>query len=522
MGVFDLESIGRSNMPQALGTVLNDLRSRRQQETMNRRTDLMETQEARLQESTGLQNQLTQQQINLGRIGLKKQQDEQARLSERVDVQVLMDKLGPNKKLTKFMHDVAMNAGYIDIKTGTMSQGDLERVRNVDLIKPHNAIKVSGLAIEDARDHYNLLKSFEDPNNPDAKDGMKKLGIKNEAELKTHMDNAIGRLRSAQGRDDGLQKYFAQQADTKRAEAAKTRANRENRPAGGSLTYYGEMEDGTPIEFKAMDGEAPPEQPGMVGGWSRVKRGGLTQGYVSDEQVRATARGIEDGLDARSQLPKRGNVRARATARIYETYPKFNFGMSEANWNTATDQTLIRSAKLVTALLPRFDELYGKAVAIKNATGLPVLDQPISQIRKALGSAAVTGYDSLRNAVIQEAGVALTGSSVVSDHRINLELENLQAGMTLGQQLESISNLKHALQARREVATLKAYPLEVVRGLKTVKAWKKGLDDEARQLRGKKYETGGAQPKEVTTQAQFDALESGDTYLENGKPYRKP
>ena len=131
--------------------------------------------------------------------------------------------------------------------------------------------------------------------------------------------------------------------------------------------------------------------------------------------------------------------------------------------------------------------------------------------KESIKSVEVVDFESLRNSLIQEAGVALTGSSVVSDHRLHLEMENLGSGLTIGQATESIINLMNALEARGDAATLDAYPKEVVQGLKTEKEWKKEAFEQSRKLRKKKYGSGeGVTAGGATTQ---DALSQADEWI---------
>jgi hypothetical protein len=157
--------------------------------------------------------------------------------------------------------------------------------------------------------------------------------------------------------------------------------------------------------------------------------------------------------------------------------------MNDANDKYRNDANILRSSGLVAAALPRVNDLYRKAMDLTNKTNLPILDKRINDVRKAVGSEAVTEFESLRNAVLFEVNTALSGSSVPSDYRIKIELENLESGMTFGQQIKSINNLISALQARADAATMMAYPLDVVRGQRSLDQWRKDQEAEAEKMR---------------------------------------
>ena len=85
-----------------------------------------------------------------------------------------------------------------------------------------------------------------------------------------------------------------------------------------------------------------------------------------------------------------------------------------------------------------------------------------------LGMTPYTNYESNRNAILQEVNTALSGSSQGSDMRIKIELENLQSARSPAQISGAIENLRMALEARLDVDLSPLYPIEVVRGDKTI------------------------------------------------------
>lgn len=138
---------------------------------------------------------------------------------------------------------------------------------------------------------------------------------------------------------------------------------------------------------------------------------------------------------------------------------------------------------MVQAAMPRVYDLYRKAKDLQNLTNLPILDEPLNKIRRAVGSENVVAFESLRNAILAEVNAALSGTAVASDFRIKLELENLKSGMTLGQQTKSIENLISALEARGEAAEMVLYPWDVVRGERTMEDWKANQRTEAMNVK---------------------------------------
>jgi hypothetical protein len=153
--------------------------------------------------------------------------------------------------------------------------------------------------------------------------------------------------------------------------------------------------------------------------------------------------------------------------------------------------SVLRSAGLVKATLPRVYDLYNKVDKIQNYAKVPILDLPINKVRQWTGSTVITDYESLRNAVIQEVNTALSGTSVASDYRIKLELENLKSEMTPAQHKAAINNLISALRAREEASEAVVYPWEVVKGIRTMEDWKKQNLEEAEAV--KKIKVGGEQ-----------------------------
>ncbi|MFH1070433.1 MAG: hypothetical protein V1794_12510 [Candidatus Glassbacteria bacterium] len=76
---------------------------------------------------------------------------------------------------------------------------------------------------------------------------------------------------------------------------------------------------------------------------------------------------------------------------------------------------------------------------------------------------------------MQEINTALSGTSQASDLRIKIELENLKSSRSPAQIKGAIENLRMALEARLDVDLSPLYPIEVVRGEKSIEQYKQEL-----------------------------------------------
>jgi hypothetical protein len=76
---------------------------------------------------------------------------------------------------------------------------------------------------------------------------------------------------------------------------------------------------------------------------------------------------------------------------------------------------------------------------------------------------------------VQEVNTALSGSATGSDLRVNIELQNLKSARSPQQLIGAINNLYEALSTRLDVDLSPIYPIEVVRGEKTLNQYKKEL-----------------------------------------------
>lgn len=209
----------------------------------------------------------------------------------------------------------------------------------------------------------------------------------------------------------------------------------------------------------------------------------LSVNAPTDEEAESIAESIANGNMALKQIPKRGALFQKAQKAVTDKYPNFNFQLADANFNYRNNSGNLRSLGLVAAAMPRVYDLYHKSMDLQNSTDIPLLDEPLNKIKRALGSKKVADFESLRNAIILEVNTALSGSAVATDYRVKLELENLKSGMTLGQQMASIGNLISALEARMDASQLNPYPIEVVQGNKKMEDWKKEQEEQSKAVR---------------------------------------
>lgn len=192
---------------------------------------------------------------------------------------------------------------------------------------------------------------------------------------------------------------------------------------------------------------------------------------ATPEQAKGEADSIARGLMAPNTfLSKRGQAMTQIRQEVRNLYPNFNFNKAEANYKYMVNPNNLRTIGLVKATMPRVDDLMMKVDAIANKAGLPFIDQPLNKARAAVGNVPVVDYESLRNAIIQEVNTALSGSSVATDYRVKLELENLGSNRTPAQLKAAITNLKSALEARSDASLAIPFSWEDVRGEKPAQA----------------------------------------------------
>ena len=247
--------------------------------------------------------------------------------------------------------------------------------------------------------------------------------------------------------------------------------------------------------------------------------------------VPSLADGVKKGLDAPIAIKNtRGaNVNAAVKKMVRDEYPNFDFNMADANYKWKQSATNQRTINFVGGALPRLGALDAQLKELPNVD-LNVINRAMRQVLTEFGKPAYTNYESNRNAIVQEINTALSGTSQSSDVRLQLELENLKSARSPQQIKGAIENLRLALEARLDVDLSPLYPIEVVRGEKTMSQYKKELyskyrNDYSNHFGGeqKAQEVGGgtAPPVSALKEGVQRTFKNGQVWaLINGKPVR--
>jgi hypothetical protein len=167
-------------------------------------------------------------------------------------------------------------------------------------------------------------------------------------------------------------------------------------------------------------------------------------------------------------------VASKAESMVLEKYPNFNFTMSDANYKWKQSSTNQRTINFVGGSLPRVSALVQQVNALPNVD-LNVINKVMQAVSKQFGKTPYTDFESNRNAIVQEINTALSGSATQSDMRVKIELENLSSARSPQQIKGAINNLNEALIARMDVDLSDIYPIEVVRGEKSLSQYKNEL-----------------------------------------------
>ena len=195
-----------------------------------------------------------------------------------------------------------------------------------------------------------------------------------------------------------------------------------------------------------------------------------------DIDYKALAKSIIGGQDAAIAVRNaRGeNTHAKVKSLVLEEYPKFSFMMSDANYKWKQSATNQRTINFAGGSLPRLRMLDEQLKAMPNVN-LNTINKIMGTVLTEMGRPAYTDFESNRNAIVQEINTALSGSSQGSDMRVQLELENLKSKRAPRQIMGAISNLREALIARLDIDLAHIYPMDVVRGQRSMKQYKDAL-----------------------------------------------
>jgi hypothetical protein len=197
---------------------------------------------------------------------------------------------------------------------------------------------------------------------------------------------------------------------------------------------------------------------------------------LQNVDINALADSVMEGHDSPIAVKNtRGaNIHAMVKTKVLEKYPKFDMTMADANYKWKQSATNQRTINFVGGALPRLGALDDQLKKLPNVD-LNMINRVMRLASKEFGKPEYTNFESNRNAIVQEINTALSGTSQASDMRIKIELENLEAARSPQQIRGAIENLRLALEARLDVDLSPLYPIEVVRGEKTMAQYKKEL-----------------------------------------------
>jgi hypothetical protein len=192
--------------------------------------------------------------------------------------------------------------------------------------------------------------------------------------------------------------------------------------------------------------------------------------------IPSMAKSVYDGLDAVIAIKgSMGNpVSSKVRSEIQKINPKFDFAMSDANYKWKQSTTNQRTINFAGGALPRLGALDDQLAKMPNQD-INIINRVMREVSTQFGKPEFTNFEANRNAIVQEINTALSGTSQASDLRVKIELDNLQSGRSPAQISGAIANLRMALEARLDVDLSPLYPIEVVRGEKTIEQYKKEL-----------------------------------------------
>ena len=509
-----LEDIGRSNMGQSLGNYLSRVQEERRTAMEEKRLGIADRESAARMQGLDVQRNLQQVQL-----------EEVKKLREKRSFEGEFKSTIPYGY--DYLHRTAKMMGIIDPE-GFATVGGLQKFGEF-LAKPENNIQFGKVAFQEAQTKLKELQSLSTAE--DGKERMKNMGIKDKDlpaliqktqqeinMLKTTKDEYEERFKTWNSLGEGFKTFLAGQgvnpngmdvttmnARIQEAYPSYQKAVRAEAEQGKArelaksmfLEEYkaklkGDAPDKPTEDIRAFEQETGKKyNPSMINELNEWRKQKRTYNAPNPEEVDALASSMAEGKLAPDQISKRGVQQQMVFSAVKKAYPDFDFQKASANYKYTTNSSVLRSAGQAQAAMPRVYDLYGKISNLKNTFDVPLLDEPLNKIKRALGNKAVSDFESLRNAIIQEVNTALSGSATASDYRIKLELENLKSGMTVGQQMASIDNLISALDARKDASTYTVYPWEVVQGKLSTKDWQKREREEATAVRKMKFSGGG-------------------------------
>lgn len=282
---------------------------------------------------------------------------------------------------------------------------------------------------------------------------------------------------------------------------------------------------------EALRGEYDLAKQGMVDKQKAEQTKAKEDEQLKNIDLPSLTQAVADGQDAPISIKNtRGaNIHAMVKSGVLNQYPKFDFNMADANYKWKQSATNQRTINFVGGALPRLGALDAQLKELPNVD-LNVINRIMKTVLTETGKPAYTNYESNRNAIVQEINTALSGSSQSSDMRLQIELENLKSARSPEQIKGAIENLRAALEARLDVDLSPLYPIEVVRGEKSMSQYKKELyskyrNDYRNHFGGeqKAQELGGgtAPPVSALKEGVQRTFKNGQVWaLINGKPVK--
>ena len=170
-------------------------------------------------------------------------------------------------------------------------------------------------------------------------------------------------------------------------------------------------------------------------------------------------------------------LKALVQTEVRKQFPKFNFTLAESNYRWANNSANLRTISMIKGSLPRLQRLEDQIAKMPNGD-FPISNAFLKQMYTQTGDPAYTDFESNRNAIVQEINTALSNSSQGSDYRVKIEMDNLNASRSPRQLKAAINNLHAALTARLDPSMTPPYPIEVVRGEKTLPQFIKEQEDQ--------------------------------------------
>ena len=182
-------------------------------------------------------------------------------------------------------------------------------------------------------------------------------------------------------------------------------------------------------------------------------------------------------------------IQAKVETEVRKEYPKFDFVKNDANAKWQNNPGNQRTIAMIEGALPRVSRLVEQVNALGN-TNIPKINEAMRLVARETGKPEYTNFEANRNAIVQEINTALSGSATGSDMRVRIELENIQSARSPAQIVGAINNLNEALLSRLDASLSVPFPMEVVKGTKTMDQYRSDIKKKYRRNFGSTEESG--------------------------------